>query len=83
MAKTVMELCTEEQKVYTGWLVRGGPVADVTFELASERRLELCSTAKGERGFQPEETTLGTRSKRGHSVLGEQYIPCLTPSVNE
>lgn len=78
-----MELCKEEQKVYTGWLVREGSMADMTFELASERRLDICQTAKGERGFQPEETTLGTRSKRGHSMLGEQYIPCLTPSVSE
>lgn len=39
MAKIVMELCREEGKINTGWLVRKGPIAEVTLELALEGRL--------------------------------------------
>ena len=39
MAKIVMELCREEGKINTGWLVRKGSIAEVTLELALEGRL--------------------------------------------
>lgn len=39
MAKIVMELCREEGKINTVWLVKKGSIAEVTLELALEGRL--------------------------------------------